>query len=66
MLKFRVRERNGSGIFKPCSEQQMLEIFSEVAGTWFSYFTFPHSECSEGLDDCLDFCGLLIKLKPDL
>lgn len=65
-LKYHVRERKGSGIFKPCSKQQTWEIFREIAGVWFSYFTFPHSKGSEGLDDCLDFCGLLIKLKPDL
>lgn len=53
---------HGSGIFKPHSEQQTLKIFSEIAGTWCSCFTFPHSEHSEGLDDCLHFCGLLIKL----
>lgn len=32
MLMFSEREKNGPGIFKPCSEQQTLEIVSEIAG----------------------------------
>lgn len=62
VLMFSLRWRNGSGIFKSCSEQQTQAIFIKIAGTWCSCFTFPHSKHSEGLDDCLDFCGLLIKL----
>lgn len=65
-LKFNVRDRKYSGIFKACSKQQTWEIFRGTAGVWFFYFTFPHIEGSEGLDDCLDFCGLLIKPKSDL